>query len=72
MCISGFSDCKQQKLALTNLGERKFIGMVWEPKDLREGWKTRLGNGEVVKASPRGLENFDGRVAERTWSRFYC
>ena len=60
MCISGFSDSKQQKLALTNLGKRKFIGMVREHRELREGWKMRLGNGEVVKASPRGLENFDG------------
>lgn len=31
---------------------------MWKHTELREGWKTRLGNGEVVKASPRGLENF--------------
>lgn len=61
--ISGFFDCKQQKLALANQAKENLVEWCGKHTELKEGWKTRFGNGKVVKPSPEGRKILIGLIA---------
>lgn len=61
--FQGSLDYKQQKLALASQAKENLLEWCGKHRELKEGWKTRFGNGEVVKLSPEGRKILMGLIA---------